>query len=99
MSSTKPRFLWGTTLIQMTYSPNVLFALPVLPSFKSNIFLSMRSYTTLAVLVLAASMVSPALSAPVRYDGLHLRIRFLAFLTHSILLLVEKYGSPFRLEV
>ena len=57
----------------------------------------MRSYTTLAVLALAASTVSPALSAPVKYDGLHLRIRFLAFLTYSIPL--EKSGSPGRLEV
>jgi hypothetical protein len=30
----------------------------------------MRSYMTLAVLALAASTVSPALSAPIQYDDL-----------------------------
>jgi hypothetical protein len=51
----------------------------------------MRSYMSLAVLALAASTVPTALSAPVQYDGLHLRIRFLAFLTYSVLL--EKSGA------
>jgi len=43
------------------------------PSFKPPNFLSaMRSYTTILVLALAVSNVSPALSAPVLYGGLRL---------------------------
>jgi hypothetical protein len=41
----------------------------------------MLSYTTVFVLALAVSNVSPALSAPVPYGGLHLSVRVRAFLT------------------
>lgn len=39
------------------------------------IFSTMHSFTTLAVLALAASTVSPVLSAPVRYGGVHFGVR------------------------
>jgi hypothetical protein len=41
----------------------------------------MPSYTTIFVLALAVSNVSPALSAPVPYGGLHLSVKVRAFLT------------------
>ena len=39
------------------------------------IFSTMHFFTTLAVLALGASTVSPVLSAPVRYGGVHFGVR------------------------
>ena len=70
MSSNKPRLL---VLILMTHSPRISFEFFLHPHLRSSLrslLLTMRSYMTLAVLALAASIVSPALSAPIQYDDL-----------------------------
>ena len=56
-------------------SPHILFRTLIesTPTIKSSIFsLKMLSYKTLAVLALAASTASPALSAPVPYGRFYL---------------------------
>jgi hypothetical protein len=70
-----PRLDGCTTLILTDYSPNVVLRTFLHSLLRSRLrfFLStMPSYTTIFVLALAASNVSPALSAPVLYGGLHL---------------------------
>ena len=67
------QFLWCTTLIPMVYSRHILFSLFFHTLIQvQSLFLTMPSYMTLTVLALAAFTVSPALSAPVQYDGLRL---------------------------
>jgi hypothetical protein len=51
-----------------------------------SLLVNMPSYRTFAVLALAASTVSPALSAPVQYGCLYLLMGIQAFLTCSICL-------------
>jgi hypothetical protein len=50
-------------------SPDILF------------FFNMRSYMNLAVLAIAASIISPALSAPIRYRYGNLLVEFKGLLT------------------
>jgi hypothetical protein len=59
----------------MDYSPTLFFAYFLHSLLRSSLrfFLSaMPSYTTILVLALAATNVSPALSAPILYGDLHL---------------------------
>src|SRR6266850_141139 len=78
-------------IIPCTGSPDVSFSFiastPTLSPFSFiQIFSNMRSYMNLAALVLAASTVSPALSAPTqyRYGNLLVEFKGRAFLISGI---------------